>query len=229
MRRRGTPTLYELARSTSGGGAEAAGARSAPSFIASAMRSIRVPMGFVWLIGVGVLLLAMVAYAFGFSRGKAAGFSEGVNQQLGQEQARVTTRAVQDPLAPSAAPPAAATPAAATSRPSAPSSVVEPAVAGGDPRRKGAWYFRIVTGATPQGGEALVAFCRSEGLDARVVSDDNGKSRNIIVLPGLAGPEARKTVDGQALEAKIKSVGQRWKAKARSNRSFDDAQLEPYR
>jgi hypothetical protein len=86
-----------------------------------------------------------------------------------------------------------------------------------------------VTGPTQAGGEALVAFCRSEGLDARMVSDDNGKSRKIIVLPGLAGPEARKSADGQALEAKIKSVGQRWKAKAKGNRSFDDAQLEPYR
>jgi len=227
MRRRGTPTLYELARSTSGGGAETTGTRSAPSFIASAMRSIRVPMGFVWLIGVGVLLLAMIAYAFGFSRGKAAGFSEGVNQQLGQEQARVTARAVQDPLAPTAAPSAA--PQAIAPQASAPSTVAEPASTGGDPRRKGAWYFRIVTGPTQAGGEALVAFCRSEGLDARMVSDDNGKSRKIIVLPGLAGPEARKSADGQALEAKIKSVGQRWKAKAKGNRSFDDAPLEPYR
>jgi hypothetical protein len=219
MRRRGTPTLYELARSTSGAGVETSGTRSAPSFIASAMRSVRVPMGFVWLIGVGVLLLATVAYAFGFSRGKAAGFAEGVNQQLGQEQARVTTRAVQDPLASATASPDVAAPAAAP----------ETASATGDPRRKGAWYFRIVTGPTQAGGEALVAFCRSEGLDARMVSDDNGKSRKIIVLPGLAGPEARKSADGQALEAKIKSVGQRWKAKAKGNRSFDDAQLEPYR
>ncbi len=219
MRRRGTPTLYELARSTSGAGVETSGTRSAPSFIASAMRSVRVPMGFVWLIGVGVLLLATVAYAFGFSRGKTAGFAEGVNQQLGQEQARVTTRAVQDPLASATASPDVAAPAAAP----------ETASATGDPRRKGAWYFRIVTGPTQAGGEALVAFCRSEGLDARMVSDDNGKSRKIIVLPGLAGPEARKSADGQALEAKIKSVGQRWKAKAKGNRSFDDAQLEPYR
>jgi hypothetical protein len=223
MRRRGTPTLYELARSTSGAGVETSGTRSAPSFIASAMRSVRVPMGFVWLIGVGVLLLATVAYAFGFSRGKAAGFAEGVNQQLGQEQARVTTRAVQDPLASATASPEVAAPVAA------PAAALEPASATGDPRRKGAWYFRIVTGPTQAGGEALVAFCRSEGLDARMVSDDNGKSRKIIVLPGLAGPEARKSADGQALEAKIKSVGQRWKAKAKGNRSFDDAQLEPYR
>lgn len=223
MRRRGIPTLYELARSTTG--SEPAGARPAPAFIASAMRSVRVPMGFVWLIGVGVLLLAMIAYAFGFSRGKAAGFSEGVNQQLGQETARATSRSVQDPLAPARVE-VAPTPSVAPPPAQAPA---EPAPAGGDPRRKGAWYFRIVSGATQAGGEALVAFCRDQGLDARMVSDDNGKSRKIIVLPGLSGPEARKTADGQALEAKIKSVGQRWKAKAKGNRGFDDAQLEPYR
>jgi hypothetical protein len=228
MRRRGIPTLYELARGSTGAaaGVEGVAARQAPAFIASAMRSIRVPMGFVWLIGVGVLVLGVIAYQFGFSRGKAAGFDEGVRQQLGQETARSTTRAVQDPLAPTtpqAAPPQPVTPVVTASAP------LDPAPAGGDPRRKGAWYFRIVTGATQAGGEALVAFCRENGLDARMVSDDNGKSRKIVVLPGLAGPEARKTSDGQALEAKIKSVGQRWKAKAKGNRSFDDAQLEPYR
>jgi hypothetical protein len=75
----------------------------------------------------------------------------------------------------------------------------------------------------------MLAFCRAEGLDAHLVSEDNGKSRKIIVLPPLASAEARKTPAGQALEAKIRKAGDRWKAKAKGNRNFSDAYPELFK
>ncbi|MCE2876004.1 MAG: hypothetical protein LW625_10290 [Planctomycetaceae bacterium] len=150
------------------------------------MRSLRIPLGFLWLLGVGVLVVGVIAYAFGYSRGKSAGFNDGVAQRFGQDTAAAT-------------------------------------------RQKGVNYFVIARPADQIAAEML-AFCRAEGLDAHLVSDHNaGRSRKIIVLPGLASAEARKSPDAQKLEARIKTVGQRWKAKAKGNKDFSDAYLELFR
>jgi hypothetical protein len=224
MRRRGTPTLYELARSTS---ASDTSSRPSSGALEVAMRSIRIPLGFLWLLGVGVLILAVVAYAFGYGRGRSAGFAEGVSQKLEEQAAqasvRTVLRTVRDPLRQSAPVSVAAEPAA-TERPAAPT----PVPTGGDPRQPGYWYFTLARPSSAAANEML-AFCRAEGLDAHLVSEDNGKSRKIIVLPPLANAEARKTPAGQALEAKIKKAGDRWKAKAKGNRNFSDAYPELFK
>ena len=62
------------------------------------MRSIRIPLGFLWLLGVCVLILAVVAYAFGYGRGRSAGFAEGVSQKLEEQAAQASVRTVRDPL-----------------------------------------------------------------------------------------------------------------------------------
>ena len=219
MKRRGTPTLYELARGNAGGGETSA----APT-LAIAMRSLRVPLGFLWLLGVAVLLVAIIAYAFGYGRGRSAGFAEGLTQSLGERTAQATTRAVRDPLVQTPAQaPAAAAPSPQPSR-----AASKAPAAGGDPRVSGYWYFTVARPSAVAGPEML-AFCRAEGLDAHLVSDDNGKSRKIIVLPPLANAEARKTPAGQALEAKIRKAGDRWKAKAKGNRNFSDAYPELFK
>ena len=224
MRRRGTPTLYELARSTS---APESTGRPSSGALEVAMRSIRIPLGFLWLLGVCVLILAVVAYAFGYGRGRSAGFAEGVSQKLEEQAAQASVRTVRDPLRQ----PAQVTLAAETS-PAAPAEESPagsaPVPAGGEPRQAGYWYFTLARPSAAAANEML-AFCRAEGLDAHLVSEDNGKSRKIIVLPPLANSEARKTPAGQALEAKIKKAGDRWKAKAKGNRNFSDAYPELFK
>jgi hypothetical protein len=194
------------------------------------MRSLRIPLGFLWLMGVGVLVLAAIAYAFGYGRGRSAGFAEGVSQKLEEQTAQLTARSVRDPLRSAA--PAVATPAAEISPApevqTAPSAPPAGPAAGGDPRQAGLWYFTLARPSAASAAEML-AFCRAEGLDAHLVSDDNGKSRKIIVLPPLASAEARKTPAGQALEAKIRKAGDRWKAKAKGNRNFSDAYPELFK
>ena len=229
MRRRGIPTLYELARGgMSEGGGDASSTRAMPG-LSSAMRSLRIPLGFLWLLGVGVLVVGAIANAFGYSRGKTAGFNDGVAQRFGQDTAAATARAVQDPLLKAASTPSVDAAATAT-RTQAPSQASQTTSASsGDPRQKGVNYFVIARPADQIAAE-LLAFCRAEGLDAHLVSDHNaGRPRKIIVLPGLASAEARKSPDAQKLEARIKTVGQRWKAKAKGNKDFSDAYLELFR
>ena len=186
------------------------------------MRSLRVPLGFVWLVGVGVLVFAVLAYSFGYARGRTAGFNEGVSQRLEEQAAAAGARAVRDPLRQAGPEPAAQAP----SEPERPATTS--ASAGIDPRQAGLWYFILARPSAAAAAEML-AFCRAEGLDAHLVSDDNGKSRKIIVLPPLANAEARKTPAGQALEAKIRKAGDRWKAKAKGNRNFSDAYPELFK
>jgi hypothetical protein len=175
-----------------------------------------------------VLLVAIVAYAFGYGRGKSAGFAEGLTQSLGERSAQATTRSVRDPLnqpAPAPAPTVRSeSPAPQPARTPAPKA----AAGGGDPRMSGYWYFTIAR-PSAVAAQDLLAFCRAEGLDAHLVSDDNGKSRKIIVLPPLVNAEARKTAEGQKLEASIQKAGNRWKAKAKGNKNFSDAYPELFK
>ena len=174
---------------------------------------MRVPAGMLWVVALAALVVIAVAYSWGYARGKNAGVAEGLRQLAALEETKATTRAVQDPLAGSQMPPM---PPAA------------PPAANGDPRAAGYWYFTIARPGAA-GAPELLAFCRSEGLDAYLVSDDNGKSRKIIVNPPFYSQDARRLPKGQEVEAKIKTVGNRWKAKAKGNRNFSDAQLELFK
>ncbi len=211
MRRRGTPTLYELWRPSS----RAEGGATLPSpIVGSTPRVMRVASGTMLLMIAGAAVLLVIVFYLGYGKGRSVGISEGLAQRAALEQVQATARTVQDPLLSPPQPPPGP---AATASP-----------AGGDPRVEGLWYFTLARPASATAAEML-AFCRSEGLDAHLVSDDNGKSRKIIVVPALASPDARKLPAGQQLEAKIKSVGNRWKAKAKGNRNFSDAQLELFK
>jgi hypothetical protein len=222
MRPRGTPTLYELARTTSGA---PSGSRPSSAAMEAVTRSLRIPLGFLWLMGVAALIVAVLAYSFGYGRGHTAGFNEGMSRTVEEQTAQASIRGVRDPLRQTQAAPSQQ----AVSQPVvAPPSLPATSTAGGDPRQAGLWYFTLARPAA-SGAAELLAFCRAEGLDAHLVSDDNGKSRKIIVLPPLANAEARKTPAGQALEAKIRKAGDRWKAKAKGNRNFSDAYPEPFK
>ena len=104
------------------------------------MRSIRIPLGFLWLLGVAVLILAVVAYAFGYGRGRSAGFAEGISQRLEEQAAQASVRTVRDPLAQPA--PAAMVPEPAPEpAPTERAAASGPVPTGGDPRQAGYWYF----------------------------------------------------------------------------------------
>ncbi len=91
---------------------------------------------------------------------------------------------------------------------------------GGDPRQPGLNYF-VLAHAAALKGAPMVEFCRKNGLDAHLVPDDNGELRLVIVCPGFSGGE-RQSAAVKALEAKIRSVGLKWKSSARGNGDFGD-------
>jgi hypothetical protein len=51
----------------------------------------------------------------------------------------------------------------------------------------------------------------------------------VIVLPGYKDASQKSSPDIKALEAKIRSVGEKWKKLARGNKDFGDAYPELFR
>lgn len=216
LRRRG-PVPYELISRTRG--LEPGRGRSPGDEVPLGPgRSVRVPVGYL-LVALAVALgIGVVAFTWGFSRGRDETRTE-LARTL--EQA-VVGRSVQDPLG---------TPTAEATSPAAPSEGVPspPAAlgAGDDPRRAGLNYF-VIAHATPDTAPALAAFCREQGLEASVVSDHNGVLRKVIVTPGYADG-ARRSDEVQALERRIREVGLRWKSSRRGNADFSGAYPELFR
>jgi hypothetical protein len=91
-----------------------------------------------------------------------------------------------------------------------------------DPRLAGLNYFVIASGVLEERVPEILSFCRSKGLDAWVVPDQNGRLREITVLPGFEAGR-RSAPEIKDLEAKIRRVGVLWKAAGRNNQDFAGA------
>ncbi len=98
----------------------------------------------------------------------------------------------------------------------------------GDPRQKGFKYFVLAHPSTER-APAMVEFCRTNGLDAYLVPDDNAMLRKIVVLPGYRDSSEKSSEPIRKLEAEIRRVGEKWKNAARGNKDFSDAYPEMFR
>lgn len=175
---------------------------------AHAGRSMRVPVGYVFVAAAIVIMAAAVTYMIGFARGRdnersqsaesAAAFNEVreiVNGQPGGEGRNEGSGGVaQPPRAPSTAGGGGKAMGAVES----------------DPRVAGLNYFTLIH--TSRSNAVTVAeFCREHGLEAHVVRAKDQTFR-VFVLPGLTGDEL--TSDrGEAIKRKIDEVATRWEAR----------------
>jgi len=96
------------------------------------------------------------------------------------------------------------------------------AVPTGDPRVAGHHYYVLAHG-TEEGAPRMAAFLRENGVDARVVTDHNGRLRKVIALPGLAERADQSTPAATALRASIEEGLRKWRQSTgdRSRRSPD--------
>jgi hypothetical protein len=231
MRRRG-PVPYELMRTDRGGAAAPIGDREPPPI--GPGRSLRVPMGYVPVVAMVVLLVGAAGYVWGFSRGR----SEARQDAARTLESAMATRTIADPLGGAgaaspgpdgrgaAAPPPRERSGTAAAPPLAAALPLPPA-GDGDPRVPGLNYF-VLSHTAPAMGESLVAFCRSEGLEAHLVEDHRGVRRKVIVVPGYADGD-RLSPQVQALERRIREVGLRWRAQRRGNEDFSGYYPELFR
>lgn len=215
------------ARPQQGGGTESD--RPAASQLMTPGRVVRVPVGYAWIAGGALLLVLVLAYVVGFSRGStiaeesARRLAEGLAESI-REGGRIT-----DPLVERPTPLARVIDRVEVPDPPRRSTVLVPTkpvsprpVAA---REVGKAYF---VAETPLAGRAeeIRAFIREEGLDALIVPTENTRFRQVIVLPGFAPGDA-ETRD--RLRQRIIEIGRRFEQRGRNNDNFDDTYYAVHR
>jgi len=226
-----------------GGGPRTEAATAEYSLGGSSSQIVRVPVGYVYA-AIAILLAAVVAgYLYGVSVGERIA-DDRLAQQRRDELNAAERMPEIDPMNVGKVPPSlAASQGAGTGageRPRAAGAGKQQSASdrnaggeedlgpatGGDPRQPELNYF-ILAHTPNRNGQAMVDFCRKNGLDAHLVPDDNAELRLVIVAPGFSSGD-RQSADVKALEKKIRTVGQKWKNAARGNRDFGDAYPSKY-
>lgn len=179
--------------------------------------AFEVSLGRALAIGAGVVVAIAIAYGIGVQRGRS--LAGGATPSA--EPAAAPGTSTQD-----AASPRIPALGGGTSKPAPKASGATDNTA--DPRVKGLRYFVIAHPASQRAAE-MVEFCRENGLEAFLVPDDNAMLRKIIVLPGYRDASEKSSPEIKALEAKIRSVGDKWKRASKGNKDFSDAFPELFR
>jgi hypothetical protein len=215
------PALYEKIRSHVGTAAPAAEPMEHPTPVVhqrlpSALRGdriVRVPIGYAWLAAACVVVIVILIYVVGYSRGEQAGRRSLDSAMAERLQTDELLRDTTDPLnAPVGQGGDSLSPARGDREEAVPGSRASAAPVG-DPRKPGLNYF-VLMHAKKAGAERFVDFCRERGLDAYAVPVNNGRSFQVIVLPGHAASE-RSSEAVKRLEQQITRVSSQWREQTR--------------
>lgn len=246
MKRRTAPPLYELIRSRSGERAAAPrdvdespepGEPLVERWLRPG-RAVQMPVGYLFVAGALVLLLLMLAFMFGHSRGYEraryiqADEFESVHMV---DESRRPIDPLGQPTTAGAALPRPEQPR--TSNAASPSQTQPrptPAGAGArqwgpiesDPRQAGFNYFVLAT-TNPDGARRLAEFCRERGLETYVVSGNNVRLRRVIALPGFEAGQ-RNSETTRAVENLIHRIGESWKNSEPGATDLRDAYPDRY-
>jgi hypothetical protein len=201
-------------------------------------RTIRLPLGYVFLAAAGVIILIAVAYMIGHDRGEEVARTAFEQEILDATRMATSGSVARDPLA-APAETGDRTVDSGGFEPEAPRAGGEAAAAGNgargwgpiesDPRQPGLNY-RVLATTRPDGARRLAAYCRENGLEAYVVGDDNSRLRQVIVLPGferLPTPSSPNPL-AERLVRTVERIGERWRAEHRGESDLKDAYWDLY-
>ncbi len=175
-------------------------------------RSIRLPVGYIWLAAAIVVVAVAGAFSLGFVRGQREAETAYQRDWLAMNAMPVPPPEVAhegfdglathlpaiDPATTAQAPPAEAGPAGAGW------GDVE-----SDPRQEGVNYFVLLT-TYRDNALAFARFCRDNDVEAYVVTSNNSSYHRVVALPGyLAGDRSSEAV--RDLERRIVEVARKWK------------------
>jgi hypothetical protein len=173
--------------------------------------AIRLPVGYVWVLVLGVLGLTVGGYLLGRSRGIEFGRQEAARTVAAADQAARETARLREPDIAVEPGRAGGVPAGGTTSAGPPAGAGAMPItrtgsdAGGGPsdvlaerRESGKWYFQIIT-TTYDNAVATARLVSEEGrrlgLDAQVVPGDTDQFATVILLPGF--DKASLTVEGE--------------------------------
>lgn len=170
-------------------------------------RTLRLPVGYIWLGSGGGILLLALAFSAGYMRGHGEATTKLEREFLIQQGTlpvpppEVPPGFVQQPTATRTETPAVSP--VPTAKPSGPGAILA------DPRVEGLNYFILIH--TQRGNAVeLARFCRQGDVEAYAVPVKNGVLYRVIALPGYAaGDRSSKPV--RALEQRITAIIRKWK------------------
>ncbi|TVQ65134.1 MAG: hypothetical protein EA379_00385 [Phycisphaerales bacterium] len=197
-------------------------------------RSLRIPVGYVFVAGAIVFALCIGFFVLGahqggraererYARDASAAWLGPDSDPLNDaapgsgagpvQQATRPTQAVPDP--------AQSAPTRATNR----SQQTAPAPATGGARLGEGLNHFIIARLGPDEAHRAAAFLRSHGLDVGVFAADNPRFREVIALRGFgagSGPDGVGGSEANALRSDIRRVGRLYKAQASGPTDFAD-------
>ncbi len=176
-------------------------------------RTMRVPVGYLWLAGAGGLVLVVAAFSTGYIRGHQEATTTLEREWLDTRQ---QTLAVPPPeiLTTDPPPKVKQTPTEQSvvtgGRTQAEMRADRPSKVLSDPREVGINYF-ILIHTHRENAVKLAEFCRQEGVEAYAVPDRRNRSLyRVLALPGYARGQ-RSSEPVRALEQRIADVTRKWK------------------
>ncbi|MBI1337996.1 MAG: hypothetical protein GC164_13700 [Phycisphaera sp.] len=199
---------------------ETIGPRAWDTFVQSASVPVtwRLPRGYVVLAGVMLLVVIVLAFYVGKSRGYKQREAERVASQ------QVEPTPFKGPLPegfPGTGGGVGATDGSVGSDPGLP-VVIDDAT---DPRQKGLNYF-VLAHYDKRLAERAVAYLRSHGLDAAAKKVNNGLFQ-VLALRGFTATELKQPARRE-YEQKIKELGTVWKSQEKGPSDFYDAYPDKY-
>ncbi len=203
----------------------------APQIFSGAGRSIRVPMGYVFLAVAAGIALLFVGFFIGHSRANskaladrraqsAALLEDSVADPLAELGSRVNPQANQPPVNSPVRPAGGGSP---TTQPDAGRAS---AAVGLDPRAPGLNYFICARLREPEAIRAA-EFLSANGVAAAVTPADNPTLRLVVATRGFTREEMRGG-EAAGLRARITSLGRIYKDQQKGPTNFHDVYPEKY-
>lgn len=244
MAKRSHPALYEVIRTKgplvpirsdrpeAGPAAPPPPPVSAPAMLTPG-HLVRIPVGYVWISIGAVVAACVLSYVIGHSAGRSiANLERGDRLRDSVAAAERGGDGISDPLrnggtglTPST--PQANAPGTGLARGSQSSPSSDRAV-GGDPRQRG-WHYYVLVHGTEEGAVRMADFFTAEGVDARVVPDNNGRLRKVIALPGLADRAEQSSPAAERLRDSLEATFRKWRqATGDRSRRSPEYYLEPF-
>ena len=236
MGRRSGATLYEVMSKAPSSMQRSANTEGRPegdrdrprtSELMTPGRVVRMPVGFVWIIGGAIVLGMVLSYVAGFSRGQTIADEDARRLSAGLAESMRESTKVSDPLL---APETSTPMARVVDEPQVPA--VPPQVTPKPPKQRSTLGIREVgksyfVAETPLAvrAEEICSFIRASGLDALIVPTDNTRFRQVIVLPGFDPGDADAR---DRLRQRIIEIGRRFEKQGRNNDNFDDTYSAVY-
>jgi len=189
-------------------------------------RTIRLPLGYVFVAVMAMILLLIVAYSVGFARGHAAlkspenaekatdSRSSGTRNNVNQASVADPANVSENPSPPSKVNSDRSTTNALTNpRALAPARTVDTRVPG--------LNYIIVERFSLQEADLVADFLAGHGIDVMVLPANNRNLREVIVRQGYNGWLSNAA--GQQMFSRIKDLGREWRSRQNGSKNFDKA------